>query len=161
VVHLSRFALVALVACGSSPPAQHGPTPPSNGSAGPVATMPPAGSAAGSGAPPAIAVKDIGCPSPTCAYHAGANGYFTCLAGGAGACFHFGAPCTPTAGCMYNATEHAYRTCTNPVEGQCQQWGAACAPASLCMFDPDDGNHHHCDEVAGGTCKRFGALCAP
>src|SRR5690606_13148677 len=49
-----------------------------SGSATPDATRPP-GSA-----------PDVGCLTPTCAYHAGANSYFTCLSSGAGTCFHFG-----------------------------------------------------------------------
>src|ERR1044072_360987 len=36
------------------------------------------GSAQGSGAGPVGTVRDVGCLTPSCAYHAGANGYFTC-----------------------------------------------------------------------------------
>lgn len=112
-------------------------------------------------AAPLPAVADVGCLQPTCAFHAGAAAYFTCLAGGAGACFHFGGPCAPADGCMYDPADRTYKTCSKPVEGQCSQWGAACAPASACMFDPADGLAHHCDQVTGGTCAHYGALCAP
>ncbi|HEY1555705.1 MAG TPA: hypothetical protein VGF94_12795 [Kofleriaceae bacterium] len=156
-----RIAALVLVvtACG---PATEGPVarplpPKPVAHAGSAA----AGSGAGSAAQPGpVAAPELGCPAPSCAYHAGAAGYFTCLSGGAGACFHFGGPCAPADGCMFDG--HAYRPCTRAVEGTCAQWGAgACAPRSGCMFDPADGLHHHCDDVAGGTCNRYGALCAP
>jgi hypothetical protein len=67
------------------------------------------GSAQPVGGGPAGSAPDVGCLTPTCAYHAGANGYFTCLAGGAGTCFHFGAPCTPKDSCMYDAGDRTYK----------------------------------------------------
>lgn len=109
---------------------------------------------------PAV-VPDIGCLATTCAFHAGAAAYFTCLSGGAGACFHFGAPCAPADGCMYDPADRTYKTCASPIEGTCKAWGAACAPRTACMFDPADGLHHHCDDIAGGVCHHYGALCAP
>ena len=109
----------------------------------------------------AVSAPDVGCLTATCAYHQGTATYFTCLAGGAGVCFHFGAACTPSESCMVDATDKTYKQCANAVEGTCSQWGAACAPANHCMFSFDDGMYHHCDDVAGGACKRYGALCAP
>jgi hypothetical protein len=109
----------------------------------------------------AVVLPAVGCPSPTCAFHAGASGYFTCLAGGAGACFHVGSPCAPGDACMYDPNARSYKHCARASEGMCQQWGVACAPATKCMFNPSDRLHHQCDEVAGGGCKRYGALCAP
>jgi hypothetical protein len=114
----------------------------------------------GSAAQP-VTLPDVGCLSPSCAFHAGAGAHFTCLAGGNGVCFHFGAACTPADGCMYDPGDRTYKTCAKPVEGTCMQWAAACAPKSACMFSPDDGLYHHCDDISGGTCKRYGALCAP
>jgi hypothetical protein len=119
------------------------------------------GSAKASAGGPVGSVPDVGCLQPSCAFHAGANSYFTCLAGGAGACFHFGGPCTPKDSCMYDATDRTYKQCAKAVEGACHQWGAACAPANKCMFSPTDGLHHTCDAVAGGSCTKYGALCAP
>lgn len=150
--------MIALVACGH-PDVRH--TTPVGGPTHPTARGSAAGS--GSGAPATVAVADVGCLQPSCAFHAGAAAYFTCLAGGAGACFHFGGPCTPPDACMYDPAARAYKACARPVEGRCQQWGAACAPAGGCMFDPKDGLHHHCDQVdpAHGTCAAYGALCAP
>ena len=110
---------------------------------------------------PVVALKDVGCPAPTCAYHVGGAAYFTCLAGGAGMCFHFGGPCAPADGCMYDGADHKYKQCAKPVEGTCAQFGAACAPATRCMLDPADGLHHHCDAPSGGACASYGALCAP
>jgi hypothetical protein len=155
VRHLLVLAL--FVACGSHPDVKH--TTPGGGTT--HATR--QGSAAGSGsaAPTPVAVPEVGCLAPSCAYHAGAAAYFTCLAGGAGACFHFGAPCTPADSCMFDAADKTYKQCMKPVEGQCQQWGAACAPASACMFNPADGLHHHCEQITGGTCAKLGALCSP
>jgi len=106
-------------------------------------------------------LPDVGCPMPTCVYHVGGGAYFTCLAGGAGACFHFGGPCTPADSCMYDPTDHHYKTCATASEGVCAKWAASCTPAHACMFDPVDGLQHHCDSVSDGTCQRFGALCAP
>jgi hypothetical protein len=149
--------VVVAFACGG-----HTPEPVRNtgnvtahaGSGSVVATGPAAGSAA--------IVPEVGCPNPTCAYHPGAAAYFTCLSGGAGACFHFGGPCAPSDGCMFDPQQHAYRPCAKPVEGTCTAWNAgSCAPASGCMFDPDDGLHHHCDQLGNGACAKYGALCAP
>jgi hypothetical protein len=112
-------------------------------------------------ATPAVVVPAIGCPAPTCAFHAGVSGYFTCLASGAGMCFHFGPSCAPTDSCMYDPADRSYKQCARSIEGTCQQWGTACAPATRCMFNPSSGLHHRCDEVAGGGCRRYGALCAP
>lgn len=151
-----QLLVLALVACGH-PAVQHA-TPP-GGTTHAVAQG--SGSTTGSAAPTPVTVTDVGCLAPSCAYHAGAAAYFTCLAGGAGACFHFGAPCAPADGCMFDAKDRTYKQCGKPVEGQCQQWGAACAPASACMFDPASGLHHHCDQITGGTCAHYGALCAP
>jgi hypothetical protein len=143
-----------MTSCGG-----HTPEPnPGHGNV--VANRGSGGTTAGSAA--AAIVPEVGCPSPTCAYHAATAAYFTCLSGGAGTCFHFGGPCAPADGCMFDPQQRSYRTCAKPVEGACAEWSAsACAPASRCMFDPDDGLHHHCDDVAGGTCRTFGALCAP
>ncbi len=150
--------LIALAACGPKP------TDVKSGGSGGGGHV--AGAGSGSAKPavgPVGTVPDVGCLQPSCAYHAGANAYFTCLAGGAGACFHFGGPCTPKDSCMYDATDRTYKQCTRAVEGSCQQWGAACAPANACMFSPTDRLHHTCDEVdaSHGSCKRYGALCAP
>jgi hypothetical protein len=127
-----------------------------------------AGQVAGQGSNVAVVLPSIGCPSPTCAFHAGASAYFTCLAGGAGTCFHFGAPCAPPDSCMYDPSDRVYKRCARTSEGTCTQWspaagaaGATCGPATKCMFNPSDGLHHQCDEIAGGGCKRYGALCAP
>ena len=147
--------LIALAACG--PKATDVKT------GGRTSASPKVGAGSGSARPTGAvgSVPDVGCLTPSCAYHAGANGYFTCLAGGAGACFHFGGPCMPKDSCMYDATDRTYKQCARGVEGTCQQWGAACAPANACMFSPTDGLHHKCDEIAGGGCKKYGALCAP
>lgn len=118
------------------------------------------GQASAAISPPPEPVK-IGCPQPSCVYHAGANGYFTCFASGNGVCFHYGAPCTPADGCMVDAAERKYKQCANVEEGMCSQWGATCSPRSACMFRFEDSLHRHCDEMANGTCKHYGELCAP
>jgi hypothetical protein len=150
--------VLASFACGGNSPEVKQPAGTGSGSATTVVsgTVPTrTGSAAAVNAP------DVGCLTATCAYHQNTATYFTCLAGGAGMCFHFGAACTPSESCMIDAADRTYKKCAAPVEGTCAQWGAACAPANACMFAFDDGLYHHCDEVAGGTCKRYGALCAP
>lgn len=147
------ISLLAL-ACGTPPK----PVPPDGKGTGVAGGGPVAG---GQKPTPPGAMKDIGCHVASCAYHPGTGAYFTCQSGGAGTCFHFGAPCTPDAACMFDAQSKSYKTCTGPVEGTCTAWGAACAPASKCMFDPGDRLHKKCDDVAGGACNRYGALCAP
>lgn len=104
---------------------------------------------------------EVGCLQPSCAYHAGSNAYFTCLAGGNGTCLHYGAPCTPAGNCMVDAADRTYKQCVKPDSGTCLEWGPLCTPPSACMFRFEDGMYRHCDEPEAGTCKRYGALCAP
>jgi len=157
VRHAVVLALILLVGCGT--PARKGPEGPTGRGSGSGAQAG-SGASSGSGSTP-IAVRDVGCPAPSCAYHAGTATYFTCTSSGSGACVHFGPPCRPADACMYDATSRTYKQCATSSEGTCAQWGQACSPASKCMFDPKDGYHRQCDEVSAGTCKRFGALCAP
>lgn len=156
VIAVQRYWLLAVViaaACsGGSKEIKHGG---GTGSGAQVTHGSGIGAGSGSGAKVASttpsAVPEIGCLTPTCAYHAGAGSYFTCLAGGAGTCFHFGGPCTPPDKCMYDTSSRTYKQCANSVEGACQQWGTACTPANGCMYSPADGMHH----------DKSGALCAP
>ena len=155
------FLVLILVACGHPPEAKHvvAGTPSTPPAGAPVAKGAP--KAGGGSAAPVVALKDVGCPAPTCVFHTGGAAYFTCLAGGSGMCFHFGGPCSPADRCMYDPGDRAYKQCATPVEGTCAKYGAPCAPASKCMFDPADGLHHRCDAPAGGSCASYGALCAP
>jgi hypothetical protein len=161
VLRISVILFVAAACGGRTPEA----TTVTGGGTHPVTQPAGQGSGTGSGssAPKVAAttLPDVGCLTPSCAFHPGTATYFACLAGGAGACFHFGSPCEPTDGCMYDPADHVYKQCSRAVQGTCQQWGAACGPKSACMFDPADSLHHHCDQLAGGTCKKYGALCAP
>lgn len=163
------IVVALVVGCGPAADPKHPDPPPSNatkiggtqmgGKSGGSSKPTQSGKAAGSNV--AVVVPAIGCPKPTCVFHAGAAGYFTCLSSGAGACFHFGATCAPPDACMYDPSDLSYKQCARTSEGRCMQWGGTCAPATRCMFNPSDGSHHQCDEVAGGRCKRYGALCAP
>jgi hypothetical protein len=157
------FLAVLLVACGHPAEPKHATVVTAGGGSAVPPKVTPVAVGAGAGAVrlSSVVLKDIGCPSPTCVYHAGGAAYFTCLAGGAGMCFHFGGPCAPPDSCMYDAADRTYKSCAKPVEGACAHYGAACAPASKCMFDPADGLHHRCDAAAGGKCTSYGALCAP
>jgi hypothetical protein len=110
---------------------------------------------------PILPADGVACPALGCVYHAGASAYYACLSGGAGICFHFGAPCEPADHCMFDAGDGKYKTCSTAVEGACTAWGAACEPASACMFDPTDGMHHHCDAAKDGACTQWGDLCDP
>ncbi len=159
----TAFLAVILVACGHPSAETKHPVTAGTGSNAPApkVTPPPPVNPGAGGAIAAVVIKDLGCPAPTCVYHAGGAAYFNCLAGGAGMCFHFGAPCAPADSCMYDPADRAYKQCAKPVEGTCAQFGAGCAPASKCMFDPADGLHHHCDAAPGGKCTAYGALCAP
>lgn len=137
----------------------------------PIATVDPKGGVGGGTAHPLpppkppkpgeVLAPDIGCPATSCVFHPGAGLYFTCLAGGAGVCFHFGAACTPADKCMYDPADHTYKTCKTPVEGGCTGYGPACAPASKCMLEPATGIHKLCASPANGQCPAFGAVCAP
>jgi len=160
VRHVIVIVAALVVGCGHPADPKHA-GPPSAGAKKIGSSIPPAPISNVAGGNAAVVLPAVGCPSPTCAFHAGASGYFTCLSGGAGACFHFGAPCAPVDACMYDPTDRSYKHCARPSEGVCQQWGVACAPATKCMFNSADGLHHQCDEIAGGGCKRYGALCAP
>lgn len=153
------IAIVAALVVGCGPPAdpKHPSPPPRNPST--AAVKPLQNNAPGPSASAQLPV--VGCPTPTCAFHAGAGAYFTCLSGSAGACFHFGPACAPSDLCMYDPGDRTYKKCAQASEGACTQWGAPCAPASKCMFNPSDGLNHQCDEITGGGCKRYGALCAP
>jgi hypothetical protein len=153
--------LLAGLAAGCGNPARKGPDGPTGrGSGTGTGTGTGSGTAAGSGTNPLVA-RDVGCPSPTCTFHPGAAGYFTCTSSGSGSCFHYGPPCTPADACMYDPADRTYKQCTKPTEGRCETWGAACAPANKCMFDPKDGYHRQCDDASAGTCKKFSGLCAP
>jgi hypothetical protein len=155
-------ALLVFAACGGQPTSvAH--TPAATPSVTRATVPPPAhvGSGSGSADTATASAPDIGCLTTSCAFHAGAAAYFTCLAGGAGACFHFGGPCTPADACMFDPGDRTYKHCARSIEGTCAQWATACAPASACMFDPTDGLHHHCDDAADGACRHYGALCRP
>jgi hypothetical protein len=153
-------ALVAFAACGSGKPQVTS----AGGGTKTTGTQTTAGGQGTSGgqhdAPPGK-VPDVGCLQPSCVYHAGTGGYFSCLAGGAGLCFHYGAPCAPADACMFDGSDGLYKQCGSIVEGRCAQWGSACAPASGCMYSPADGLHHACAASTGGACKQYGAPCAP
>jgi hypothetical protein len=160
VRHVIVIAAALVAGCGHPADPKHAGLPSAGGKQTVGPTHPaPIGNPTGGDV--AVVLPAVGCPSPTCAFHAGASGYFTCLAGGAGACFHFGSPCAPRDACMYDPNARSYKHCARASEGMCQQWGVACAPVTKCMFNPSDRLHHQCDEVAGGGCKRYGALCAP
>src|SRR5205085_2900909 len=93
-----RFVIfVALLACGGKSPEVK-----PKGGRTTVHAKPGSGSGSGSAAVAIAVAPDIGCLQTSCAFHAGASAYFTCLAGGAGACFHFGGPCAPADHCMYD-----------------------------------------------------------
>ncbi|HEU0032462.1 MAG TPA: hypothetical protein VFQ53_17640 [Kofleriaceae bacterium] len=153
-------AIVFATACGTPPEVKRPDDTGANGGArvGNTTGNPAKPGGTGGGV---VALKDIGCPSPSCAFHPNAGAYFTCLSGGAGTCFHFGPACTPDGACMYDPKARSYKQCTKPVEGQCFAWAGACAPASKCMIDPTDNLYKTCDDVSGGTCRKFAALCAP
>lgn len=161
---LAVVVVSALAACPRSGPSGDGTGPGTGSGSGTGATRPDAGlpdPAERRAGKPLLPPEGVACPSPGCVYHAGAAGYFTCTSGGAGTCFHFGAPCAPADGCMYDAADGRYKTCADPVEGTCNAWGGACTPAGTCMFDARDGMHHSCEAVSDGKCTKWGSLCDP
>lgn len=169
---LAALALGLMVACSSS--ATPGPVSPGGGATGGGAVdgTPSAGGGggdAGSAAPP-VASKPgkplldpagQACVQPSCAYHAGVGGYFFCLAGGAGSCFHFGSPCEPPEACMFEAASRTFKRCAEVVEGKCQRFGAACEPRGTCWYRAEDRLYRECLDRKPGACARWGDLCAP
>ncbi len=103
----------------------------------------------------------ISCATRRCMYHPGADGYFRCLNGGAGTCFHYGRSCAPSNRCMYDRKARSYRSCSRVSEGRCLAFAAACEPPGRCMFNSSDNMHHVCDKLDKGRCVRFGAICDP
>ncbi len=103
----------------------------------------------------------IDCAPTGCIYHGGADAYYTCLAAGAGTCFHYGPTCEPASHCMYSAAAGGYHQCSKVVEGQCVTAGAPCEPPGNCYYDPADGRHHRCKRADGGRCLELGGLCDP
>lgn len=101
------------------------------------------------------------CGDDPCVLHAGAATYHRCLAGAAGACFHYGARCEPADACMIDLATGTFRHCDEPVEGRCGRWGDTCEPAGRCLLDPSDGLYRTCDQVVGGRCQGYGELCDP
>jgi hypothetical protein len=160
VRHVLVVIAVLVAGCGRPAGPKHASLP-SSGPTKTVGSTGPAPTGNGAGGSVAVVLPAVGCPSPTCVFHAGASGYFTCLSSGAGACFHFSSSCAPLDSCMYDPLDRLYKHCAKASEGLCLQWGVACTPATRCMFKPSDGLHHQCEEVAGGGCQRYGALCAP
>ncbi|HRC59048.1 MAG TPA: hypothetical protein PKU97_24165, partial [Kofleriaceae bacterium] len=105
--------------------------------------------------------RGAACVAAPCTYHAGTDGFFACLAGGSGACFHFGAPCQPADDCMLDGSDRRYKRCTQVVDGRCQRFAAPCAPPGTCWMHPDDGLYRECTQRQAGACARWGELCDP
>lgn len=121
--------------------------------------------AGGQGAPAErgleLPLDGVACAAQACAYHAGREGYFLCLNGAAGRCFHYGRSCAPADGCMYEARSGTYRSCEQAAEGQCVRFGAACDPPERCMFDRASGLYRTCTQGERGRCDGFGDVCGP
>lgn len=115
----------------------------------------------GAGKAPLLDPAGTSCDVAACAYHAGVGRTFVCLAGGAGACFHFGAPCQPADDCMLDGSDGTYKRCTQAVDGACLRFAGACAPQGSCWFRPDEGLYRECTQRKPGACGQWGALCKP
>lgn len=164
---------LGLVAGCSGGGAARGTTTPSPVSPGGTASDGEAGSGAGSsggaapsaprGKPgtPLLDPSGTSCAASSCAFHAGGGGYFHCLAGGAGSCFHFGSPCQPADACMFDPADRGYKKCSEIVEGKCLRFGAACEPSGACWYRPEDRLYHECLQRKPGGCAKWGELCAP
>ena len=105
--------LTILVACGN-PAKTGGPKGPTDTKKVGSGATTDAGSGSGSAqqGSAAVVLRDVGCPSPSCVYHAGTAAYFTCTGSGSGNCTHFGPACTPANACMYEAASKTYKQCT-------------------------------------------------
>ncbi len=157
-------ALCGLTIACSSPAGGAGPKPVVPVQPTPTGAQPVAGDPARPPAQPGKPLLDPAgqsCTSAPCAYHAGTASYFHCLAGGAGACFHFGSPCQPADACMFDATARSYKRCAEIVEGKCQRYGAACEPSGSCWYRPEDRLYRECLERRPGSCARWGEPCTP
>ncbi|MBL4636452.1 MAG: hypothetical protein JKY56_21520 [Kofleriaceae bacterium] len=96
-----------------------------------------------------------------CMYHQEAQGYFRCLSGADGQCFHFGESCAPKNLCMFDMSKGVARTCESAVNGQCFSPGDACEKKKSCQYSLTDRRYHICEQSSEGKCKRIGALCLP
>lgn len=96
-----------------------------------------------------------------CMLHEEADGYFRCLSGTGGECFHFGATCAPPDLCMYERKSKLHKTCSKESLGRCTAFGSACAPKDSCMYDPAKNRYRKCETAKGGACSRFGDACLP
>lgn len=97
----------------------------------------------------------------SCMFHQGAGGYFSCLSGSDGQCFHFGGVCTPDDACVPDPASGEHRSCENFTEGRCDRLGAACKPEGTCVYDSKEHRYRSCTKTIKGGCQSFGATCEP
>ncbi len=152
---------LVLVAACSAPPKAAPQLPTASHEVANDSAGPPAGGARTAAGAPLIDPSGASCAPLACVYHGGAGGYFSCLAGGQGSCFHFGAPCQPADDCMLDPSERSFRRCLELVAGVCQRFAAACAPRGSCWYRADEAQYRECLEKTPGRCGKWGALCDP
>lgn len=97
----------------------------------------------------------------TCMYHQEAQGYFRCLAGADGQCFHFGESCAPAKQCMFDVSQGVAKTCGEIVAGQCRDFGAACETKDSCQYSAKEARYRECKQSKSGRCTEHGKLCLP
>ncbi len=96
-----------------------------------------------------------------CMFHMEAKGYFKCLSGADGQCFHYGAMCSPDDSCMVDATSGQTKNCTEQDEGECVVFKELCQQKNTCQFSVEERRYKTCTSPAVGGCKAFGSVCNP
>lgn len=152
--------LLVVAACSASPKVAP-KAPATGGEVARVGATAPASGAKSPAGTPLLDPSGVACAPVSCVYHGGAGAHFSCLAGGQGACFHFGAPCQPADDCVVDPSDRSFRRCAELVTGACQRFGAACAPRGSCWYRAEEALYRECLEKHPGRCGKWGALCDP
>jgi hypothetical protein len=94
--------------------------------------------------------------------HQEAKGYFECLSGSDGMCFHYGTTCEPKDGCMYESSSQLHKVCDEVIQGRCEKFSAkTCEPQDSCMYDTQGRTYRRCTNKSAGACRKFAEHCLP
>lgn len=154
LVLLPAVALLSLAGCP-----KQGTTPHEEGKPGTGKTAP-----ADAGASEPVTSEPISFAEVRerpCMLHLEADGYFACLSGSDGQCFHYGAACQPASLCMFERSSGLHKICSQVREGRCEAYGSPCEPTDGCMFDVAKGRYRSCESASAGGCKSFTGPCLP
>ena len=155
----ATLLVAGVTACGSTPATKGAkPTNLEGATDGDVARNS-SGSTAGSEAagPLEFAAPD----DRACMFHQESSGFFACLSGADGQCFHYGAVCEPADTCVPDLSSGEFRHCKKFTEGRCERFDASCKPGGTCLYDTAARRYRTCSKPSDGGCSEFGATCDP